>query len=160
MQSKGQVLVPVREEKCFHLVSNGIVSAYVDEKYEAKSVGSVLLLSCLNPDILCGCLLGIVALECCKAFEGGEIENACRASFKCYVDPCPGNCSPDATCESSYGTFTCRCPIGTYGNGRICANQYHVKLEEMIILIDADTGELISDPTKVCGCREAVKGTK
>ncbi len=91
--------------------------------------------------------------------DGEErLNNECRASFECYVDPCPGDCSPDATCESSYGKFTCQCPIGTYGNGRICESQ--VKPEEMIVLIDADTGNLISDPTRICGCREAVKGTK
>eukprot|EP01084_Bolivina_argentea_P177041 306234_1 len=100
----------------------------------------------------------MLSSECCKAFEGGEekLKDACRASFKCYVNPCPGDCSPDATCEGSNGTFTCRCPISTYGNGRICAS-HQAKPEEMIILIDADTGKLISDPTRVCGCREAVK---
>ncbi len=112
--------------------------------------------------VLCDSVPGILLFsECCKAFEDGETMDACRKNFECYVAPCPGDCSPDATCVGSHGSFTCLCPIGTYGNGRIChqaSNGINQPDEMYNILINADTGKLISDPMRVCGCREAVKG--
>ncbi|KAG5184706.1 hypothetical protein JKP88DRAFT_354395 [Tribonema minus] len=89
-----------------------------------------------------------------------------KADFRCPLDPCPGDCVTEATCErvrphaQTGGTallllesdiklgYRCICPPSTLGTGRKCAAG-----KTQVPWITAD-GTLLVDPLAICGCQE------
>ena len=66
---------------------------------------------------------------CCPARVHAKDGAACRAEFRCPVDPCAVSehnvCAASATCQRKHSpleapNYICQCPDGLMGNGRKC----------------------------------------
>ena len=81
-----------------------------------------------------------------------EAMDACKRSFSCYVDECPANCLPSATCTPTYNEtrYTCTCPAGQVGSGQACPEGR----TPSVVLVDPATGVIKGDASATCGCQE------
>ena len=93
-----------------------------------------------------------------SGFTSGYIHYVCQQQQKCVEDPCdPNPCGVGANCalDASDG-FTCKCPSGTIGDGRIlCAQESDLLslLKNSKINLDSSTSEEPSIGFKDCGKR-------
>lgn len=101
--------------------------------------------------------------QCCD-FDGHSAEGAkCRSSFVCPVDSCKNHdCADDASCEratspDSHPNYSCKCPVGTLGNGKTCKKQKskvpNVKFDG--VTPTEETALLLSRGL-ICGCQVPV----
>jgi len=106
---------------------------------------------------------------CCPArvHTKGPDAAACRAAFRCPVDPCArgaggkNTCSPKATCvrtrsPSADPNYHCQCPTGLMGNGHKCRPGVDVKPEPKVMFDGVTPTELTVKNNYYCDCTKAI----
>lgn len=104
---------------------------------------------------------GMASTHGCCPESGHTMEGQkCRNRFHCPSDPCPNSeCAETAICiraenPTDFPTYTCKCPVGLLGNGKIC-NAKDPKPEPKV-MFDGKTPTESTIKSNFCGCTKPI----